>query len=86
MGRLVSADMAVVAAIACRCRRGYRCGFCRKTGPPPGRRKTRCGCGARLSRPESILAGRCLECRLCDQMPVDQSMQETQPAPERNIR
>jgi hypothetical protein len=34
-------------------------------------RKTRCGCGARLIRPESILARRCLECRLIGAMPDD---------------
>jgi hypothetical protein len=71
MGRLgerpVSGGLAVVVAVACRCRRGYLCGFCRKNSPPPaGRRKTRCGCGARLFRPESRMSGRCLECRLCD--------------------
>lgn len=25
-----------------------------------------CGCGAQLTRPESLRPGRCLECRLCD--------------------
>lgn len=31
--------------------------------------KQRCDCGEPLRHPESIRAGRCYECRLCDQTP-----------------
>ena len=47
---------------ACRCRRGYMCGFCRSHRPRP---QSRCvDGGERLTRPDSRNAGRCLEHRL----------------------